>query len=91
MAVSTDAFWSLAGDLARHSNTAFVKAVYKNVMGVDAPAGDLNYFVGLLDSGAFTQASLGVLACQTVFNTGSADLVGLASQGLDYIVPPGLA
>jgi hypothetical protein len=91
MAVGTDAFWSLAGDLARHSNTAFVKAVYRNVMGVDAPAGDLSYFVGLLDSGAFTQASLGVLACQTAFNTGSADLVGLASLGLDYIVPPGLA
>jgi Ca2+-binding RTX toxin-like protein len=91
MAVTTDAFWSGAGDLARHSNTAFVKAVYKNVTGVDAPAGDLNYFVGLLDSGAFTQASLGVLACQTDLNTASIDLVGLAGQGLDYIVPPELA
>lgn len=91
LAVHTDAFWNLAGDLSKRSNTAFVKAVYKNVVGTEAPLDDLTYFVDLLDTGALTQASLGLLACRSPLNTGSVDLVGLATQGLDYIVPPELA
>lgn len=91
LAVRTDAFWNLAGDLPAHSNLAFVAAVYKNVTGITAPADELKYFVDLLDTGAFTQATLGLLACQTPLNTTSAELVGLASTGLDYIVPPELA
>lgn len=90
LAVRSEAFWSLAGDPETHSNTAFVKAVYKNVVGADVPAADLKNFVDLLDSGAFTQTSLGVLACQTALNTESAELIGLVNLGLDYIVPLGL-
>lgn len=90
LAVHTDAFWSLAGDPGQHSNSAFVKAVYQNLTGATPGAEDLRYFTSLLDSGQFTQASLGVLASQAGLNTESADLMGLAAQGLDYIVPAGL-
>lgn len=90
-ALQTEAFWSQAGSsLAAHPNEALVKAVYRNVIGVDASAAEVAYYAGLVSSGAFTQASLATMACQTVFNTGSADLVGLAAQGLDYVLPPGV-
>ena len=87
LAIGSDAFLGLAHS---RSNTDFVKLVYKNVTGIAAPVTDLSYYVGLLDSGAYTQASLAVIACQTALNTASVDLVGLASSGLDYIVPIGI-
>lgn len=90
MAVHTDAFWSLAGDLPAHSNTAFVNAVYKNVTGRAASGDELKYYVDLLDAGVYTHTTLGLAACQISLNTASADLVGLAAIGLDYLVPPGL-
>ena len=58
-----------------------------DVFGADprAPgAADLAYFTGLLDSGAHTQASLGVLAAQVDLNTQSVELLGLASTGIEY-------
>lgn len=87
VAIHSDAFLNLAHS---RSDVDFVKLVYKNVVGSLPAQGDLDYFVGLLKSGAFTQESLGVLACESIVNSGSVDLVGLATTGLDYIVPPEL-
>jgi hypothetical protein len=74
-------FESLAGS---RSNTDFVKLLWLNVMGSPVDANNLAYYRGLLDSGAMTQASLGLAACQTSFNTQSSDLLGLASSGIEY-------
>ncbi len=48
-------------------------------------AADRDYYVGLLDSGAFTVASLGVLAADTTLNTGNINLVGLAATGIEFV------
>ncbi len=87
LAISAPAFLARAGS---RSNTDFVQLVYKNVIGFAPPVDELNYFVGLLDSGQLTQQSLGLKACQVAANVTSADLVGLANLGLDYIPPPEL-
>lgn len=82
LAIGTPVFEQLAGS---RSNTDFVRLVYKNVIGSDAPAEALAQFVGLLDNGTYTQASLGLMACQIEFNTQAAELVGLASTGLEFV------
>ena len=82
LAISTSIFAQLAGS---RSNTDFVRLVYKNVIGADAPPDALAQFVGLLDSGGQTQASLGVMASQIELNSQAADLVGLISSGLEYL------
>ena len=82
LAIDTDIFVRLAGS---HSNRDFVNLVYKNVVGVAPGAADLAYYVALLDGGSFTQASLGVLACQHSLNTQSVELVGLVSTGIEYV------
>ena len=81
LAIGTDVFAQLAGS---RGNADFVKLVYRNVVGVAPGAADLAYFTGLLDSGAHTQASLGVLAAQVDLNTQSVELLGLASTGIEY-------
>ncbi len=67
------------------SNAAVVNLLYENVVGYAPPVGDRDFYVGLLDSGAHTQASLGVLAADTVLNTVNVNLVGLANSGLEYL------
>lgn len=80
LAESTGVFQQLAGST---SNTDFVKLVYQNVVGTAPSAEQLNLYVDLLDSGNFTQASLGLLAAQTPVN--QAHLVGLAQTGIEFI------
>ena len=41
-------------------------------------------YSGLLNSGVFTQDSLGLLAAQVSFNAASVELVGLASTGIEF-------
>ncbi len=67
------------------SNTAVVNLLYTNVVGSPPPADQLAFYQGLLDSGAYTRASLGVLAADTVLNTANVNLVGLAASGLEYL------
>ncbi len=67
------------------SNEAVVKLLYTNLVGTPPSAADLAFFTGLLDSGAYTQASLGVLAADTALNTVNVNLVGLATSGLEYL------
>lgn len=82
LALRTDLFALLAGS---RSNTDFVRLVYTNVIGVAPGPAELGYFVGLLNSGTYTQASLAYLACETLENAQHIDLVGLASTGIDYV------
>ena len=79
--VGKDLFAQAAGS---HSNTDFVTLVYKNVVGELPDADALANFVGLLDSGAFTQGTLAVLAAETGLNQAAIDLVGLATTGLEF-------
>jgi len=80
LAVHTGQYQALAGSF---SNTDFVKLVYHNVVGVDATPDALSFFVGLLDSGQQTQASLALLAADTSFNV--AHLVGVQQTGIDFV------
>jgi Ca2+-binding RTX toxin-like protein len=82
MAVQTDAFFLLAGS---HGHADFVRLVYGNVMGVGPSQAELDYFVGLLDSGSATPASLALMASETPANQAHVDLVGLASTGIEYL------
>ena len=70
---------------ANASNTAVVNLLYTNVIGNAPGPAELALYKGLLDSGAMTQAALGVLAADTVFNTTKIDLTGLASTGIEYL------
>lgn len=67
------------------SHAAVVDLLYTNVVGGPPSAQDAQYFTGLLDSGAYTTASLGVLAAETSFNADNINLTGLAQTGLDYL------
>lgn len=84
LAVGTPAFASLAGS---HSNLDFVRFVYRNVVGTAPSAKELADYTGLLDTGSFTQASLGLLACQLPRNVDSPELLGLATTGLEFALP----
>lgn len=81
LALGTTAFRDLAGG---RSNSAFVKLVYANVVGQPPGAADLALFTGLLDSGAYTQQSMALMASQHEGNTTSLQLVGLAESGLPF-------
>lgn len=64
------------------SNSAIVALLYTNVVGVAPSASELAFYVGLLDSHAYTPASLTVLAADTSLNQAHIDLAGLAQTGL---------
>jgi len=67
------------------SNAAVVTLLYTNVVGVAPSSSDLAAFTGLLDTGALTQASLGVLAADNTLNTANIGLVGLVQTGLEFV------
>ena len=64
------------------SHGAVVDLLYTNVIGQAPSAAERAYYVGLLDSGAFTVAGLALMAEQSEFNAQHIDLVGLAETGL---------
>ena len=70
---------------ATASHSAVVELLYSNVIGSPPPPDAVANFVGLLDSKAFTPATLGVLAADTDFNKVAVDLVGLAQSGLPFV------
>ena len=82
VAAANGFFAQLAGS---HSNIHFVNQVYRNVVGVPPSSSDLNFYVGLLDSGVHTQATLAVLAAETPQVQQNIDLVGLQQSGLEYV------
>jgi hypothetical protein len=81
LAIGTSFFEQLAGS---RSNTDFVRLVYRNVVGSDPSPQALAEYVGLLDNGSQTQASLGLIACQVSLNTQAVELVGLMDSGLGF-------
>ena len=82
MAIGLPQFAQLAGS---RSNTDFVRLVYTNVVGVQPGPADLAAFVGMLDRGEFTQASLGLLAATIDINALSPEIVGVVQGGIEYL------
>ena len=82
MAVGSGLVGQLAGSA---SNSAFVRYVYKNVMGVSATQAQVDDLAGLLDAGVYTQSSLALVACQFGLNVNSVELTGLANTGIEYL------
>lgn len=70
---------------ANHSYEQVVDLLYSNVTGASPSDAVRANFVSLLESGAHTEASLGVLASETVRNESNIDLVGLQASGLEYL------
>jgi hypothetical protein len=85
--LSYEALMQGAIDLALgggNTHTAVVNLLWGNVIG-GVPADDvLANYVGMLDSGAHTAGSLGVLAANTDFNANNINLAGLAETGIEY-------
>lgn len=75
------------GLVSAPDNTAFVSAVWKNVVGTSIDSANLNYFVGQLQGsgGSLSQAALLELAASSQANAQHVDLVGLAKVGLAYL------
>jgi len=73
--------------LGPRSDGDFVDSVVRNVVGVPPDPALRAALVGVLASGSFTQAALAVLAAQLDINTASAELVGLATSGLEFVMP----
>jgi serralysin len=86
LALSTGEFTALAGS---RSHRDVVKALYTNVAGKAPSTAELDGLTALLDQGQYTPDSLALLACTHPWNTGSADLVGLAATGIEYVHVPG--
>lgn len=62
-----------------------VDLLYTNVVGTGPTQADHDYFTGLLEQGAFSIASLGVLAAETALNQENINIIGLAEHGLEYV------
>lgn len=67
------------------SNEQVVELLFTNVVGTAPTIQQSGFYVGLLESGAHTQASLGVLAAETAINQSNIDLVGLSQTGIEFI------
>ena len=72
------------GLISAPDNASFVKAVWQNVMGFVIDATSLNTYVGLLNNGTYTQASLLAIAATTSINQNRVNLIGLAQTGVEY-------
>lgn len=66
-------------------NDAVVELLYLNVLGATPSSDAAAYYVGLLDSGQYTQAGLGVFAAESEPAGNNVDLAGLASTGMFYL------
>ncbi|PSJ16191.1 DUF4214 domain-containing protein [Nitrosomonas supralitoralis] len=67
------------------SNNDIVNLLYTNVMGSAPSISDLNYYVGLLRDGTYTEAGLGILAADSTINASNINLIGLATTGLEFV------
>lgn len=66
-------------------NVDIVKALYANVVGFQPGPTDLAYYTGLLDTRAYTPASLTLMAAETDLTASRIDLTGLQLSGLEYV------
>jgi hypothetical protein len=83
LAVASDLFAQAAGS---HSNTDFVRQVYRNVVGHEASDAEIAPYVNQLNSGATTQAALALWASETALNADQIDLAGLSQSGIAFTV-----
>lgn len=67
------------------SHTQVVNLLHGNVVGGAPDSASLSTYVGLLESGTETHASLGVFAAESSFNAARIGLSGLAATGLEYL------
>lgn len=67
------------------SAQAVVTLLYSNVTGMAPGAAELALYTGLLQTGQYTPATLGMLAADTPANAANINLVGLAATGLAYL------
>ncbi len=84
VAVDSELFAARAGS---HSHADFVRTVYTNLFAKAPATAELQHYVGLLDSGVYTQAGLALLASGLEANALQIDLVGLAANGLAFVEP----
>jgi hypothetical protein len=70
---------------ASHTHTQFVQLVWKNLYGQNPTADEQAYWVGQLDSGAYTEGTLGALAADGALNATNIGLTGLTQVGLAYV------
>lgn len=82
LGLATPLYLSMAGS---SSNADFVKHVFDNVVGRSPLSNELNLYVGMLENGSATQASLVVMAANTELNAARIDLVGLIQHGWEFI------
>lgn len=68
-----------------HSVGAAVTTLYKNVVGVDPNASELQFYTDFVTSGQMNEGQLGLLAANTTLNAVNINLIGLASAGIEYI------
>lgn len=59
--------------------------LYANLVGVAADANTVQSLAAVIKSGAYTNASFAVAAANLDLNAAHINLVGLSSQGLEYI------
>jgi Ca2+-binding RTX toxin-like protein len=81
MGLGTSMYLGLAGS---GSNEAFVKHVFKNVVGRPPQEAELQTYVGMLSSGT-SQAALAVMAAETEFTAEKIGLTGLVLNGWEFI------
>lgn len=81
--LATLALQAILGPLA--SNAQVVARVYSNLFHTTPDAATQQAFTALLDSGAYTRASLVLLAAASDVNATNIDLVGLSAHGLDFV------
>ena len=74
---------ALGADASNH--TAVVNLLYENIAGFRPSPATTAQFVGLLDSGTYSVAELGILAAETALNQDNIDLVGLSQTGLEFL------
>lgn len=67
------------------SNEAFVRLVYRNVVGAEASLDEVAYFSGLLNAGQMSRLELGYFAATVPLNADSAELIAVGQTGLDYL------
>ena len=81
MGLGTSMYLGLAGS---GSNEAFVKHVFKNVVGRPPQEAELQTYVGMLSTGT-SQAALAVMASDTEFTAGQIGLTGLMLHGWEFL------
>ena len=82
LGLATPLYLGMAGS---SSHVDFVKQVFTNVVGRPPLPQELGQYVGMLESGSATQASLAVMAANTDLNAARIDLVGLVQHGWEFV------